>query len=132
MDGEGERSRMLLAARELVDFLRTRERREWVERRFELLRLVVRTGVESLLEVGVVESLLVVGERSESAEGCLVRRVRPEARRELRLGLKDGVLCDIVRTCQAEWGYWRGGQYLLDNLADEWVCVSRCAVIRTI
>lgn len=115
MDGEGERPRMLFAAREHVDFLRTRERREWVERRFELLRLVVRAGVESLLEVGIMDSLLVVGERSESAEGCLIRHVRPGARRELRLGLKDGVSCDIV-SCQAERKYLEMKEILLGQI----------------
>lgn len=92
MDGEGEMPRMLLEAMEWVDFLRTRERSEWVERRFALLFLVVGTWVENLLDVGVVDSLFDGGgERRERAEGCLVSRARPGAWRELRLVARDAV-----------------------------------------
>ena len=85
-EGEGERPRKRLEAREGVDFLRTRERREWVERRLVVWVLLVLVGVVENRAGGV-------GVRRERAELCfLISRARPPgARRDLRLGLRDGV-----------------------------------------
>lgn len=94
MEGEGERPRMRLEAREGVDFLRTRERRECVERRLEVWVLLVLVMVgAAAVAVGVVENRVGgVGVRRERAELCfLISRARPGARRDLRLGLRDGV-----------------------------------------
>ena len=92
-EGEGEGPRMRLEARERVDFLCTRERREWVERRLEVWVLLVLVGAAAVA-VGVVENRAGgVGVRRERAELCfLISRARPPgARRDLRLGLRDGV-----------------------------------------
>ena len=53
--------------------------------------------MESLLDDGVLESLVDDGERSVRAEGCLVSRARPGIRRELRLVTRDGFCWDILQ-----------------------------------